>query len=245
MVDIDNGTPYRVATAGKNEPDDKFEFFIAKFKSDCEKLVEDGDALLKFKPAYDAQRPVLENDQQVERASELIKAIGVLVTGKDAAFLAAFKRNSKGLEETVTRMKAIRDAFMAPLVKFDGELRERVNVFQRKQRAAALKKEDEDRAAAAKLAASGKPEDIQKAAAVLGAPPPRAGTVKSDHGTTAGYAVKWKIGSIDSAKLPVEFMSPDKAKIELRLKGMTEAEKKMPNFIPGVVFIEDIQTRIS
>jgi hypothetical protein len=243
MVDID--TMPGAAGNKTNEPDDRFEFFVAKYQSDCEPLVERGAKLLAYKAVYDEQRPILLNDQHVASATELAKSIGALVTGKDAEFLVLFKQNTKGLEEVITRIKLLRDRYMEPLVQFDKELRERINSYQKKQLAAARAREEEARQKAAKLAASGKPEDIQKAAEALSAPPVRAGTVKSDHGSTAGFAIKWKIKSIDSDKLPVEFKSPDKAKIEAKLKTMTEEQKKTPGFIPGVIFEEDLQTRLT
>lgn len=243
MVDIDKVAG--PAGAKKNEPDDRFEFFIAQYKAHCEPLLEEGAKWLAYKSVYDTQRPVLLNDAHVASATELAKAIGELVTGKDAKFLVEFRKDSKGLEDTVTRLKAIRDSYMAPLVKFNQELRDRINAYQVRQRAAQQKKIEDDRKAAAALAAKGTPEAIQKAAEMLEAPQERAGTVRSDHGSTAGFAVTWTIKSIDSALLPVEFKSPDEAKIKARLKTMTDAEKKTPGFIPGCVFEEKLQTRLS
>lgn len=242
MVDID-ATPGPAGNKS-NEPEGRFDFYIAEFKEHAEPLIEDAAKWLAYKAPYDESRQVLENDTQVSRATELAKELGAFI-GPKGSFVTLFKTDSAALDGALKTMKELRDKWLAPIIQFEGELRDRINVYQRKQRAAQLKKEDDDRAKATALTASGKPEDIQKAAEVLAAPTPRAGTVKSDHGSTAGYAIKFKVQSIMDDELPRELMSPDMKKINARIATLTDEQKKTPFAIPGVVLVEDIQTRLT
>jgi hypothetical protein len=242
MIDID-ATP---GPAGKksNEPEGQFDFYIVAYKQHAEPLIEAAKEYLAFKPVYDAQRPVLENETHVARATELAKKLGEFL-GPKGKFVTLYKTDSKSLDDALAEMKKLRDAWMAPIMQFEGELRERINSFQRKQRAAQLQREEQEKAKAAALAKTGEPEKVQAAAEILSKPPERAGTVKSETGSTAGFAIRWKIRSIEDDALPREFCSPDTKKIMARVATMTEEQKRTPQFIPGVILEEVVQTRLS
>lgn len=242
MVDIDAAP----GPAGKkpNEPEGKFDFYIAAYQQNAEPLIEEAGKWLAYKAPYDEQRKVLENDTQVARATELAKELGKFI-GPKGAFVSLFKADSKGLDDAITKMKQLRDQWLAPIVQFEGELRERINVYQRKQRAAQQKLEEEQKAKAAELAKTGEPEKVQAAAEILSRPAEKGGVVKSETGGVAGYAVTWRVRSVMDEEVDREFLSVDMGKIRARLKTMTDEQKKTPFFLKGVVLEEVVQTRLS
>lgn len=227
----------REVTRTDNQPADPLQMFLDDLAEDGKPLIERAGKLVAYKARYDADRPELENDDQVGKATELVKEIAKLTSSTNGEFETLRKKYKKPLDETGKTISRMVEKWAGPLGLFEGELRGRINRFQTKKLAAERETKRLAEIEAAKIAAAGTPEAIEKAAETIAdVPAPKAQT-RSDHGSMATTRTAWKGEVTDAALVPHEFCSPDPAKIAAAVKAGTRT-------IPGVSITEQVLTVI-
>lgn len=220
-----------------NQPADPLQMFLDDLSEDAKPLIARADKLVAFKVRYDAERPELADDDQVGKATELVKEITKLTSSTSGEFETLRKKYKKPLDETGKTISRMVEKWAGPLAQFEGELRSRINRFQTKKLAAEREAKRLAEIEAAKIAAAGTPEAIEKAAETIAAAPVPKAQTRTDYGSMATTRSAWKGEVTDATLVPREFCSPDAAKIAAAVKTGTRT-------IAGVNIFEDIQTVI-